>query len=116
MSTEHGRFAAIAAAQMFRFAARIPDQTLVKVVLEYEIQKPNRVELRCGYSRAGAEYRIRGFEKSPTLTTLMAEVEPKIALCLGVLVKYRFIRAHQSEFQVRVMCRVLGVHFSGFYA
>ncbi|WP_413774383.1 IS3 family transposase [Marinobacter sp. AN1] len=37
-------------------------------------------------------------------------------LCQGVRVKYRFIRAHQKEFQVRVMCRVLKVHFSGFYA
>ncbi|XWN25064.1 MAG: IS3 family transposase [Marinobacter salarius] len=37
-------------------------------------------------------------------------------LCQGVRVKYRFIRAHQKEFRVRVMCRVLNVHFSGFYA
>ncbi|MFE8073137.1 IS3 family transposase [Marinobacteraceae bacterium S3BR75-40.1] len=37
-------------------------------------------------------------------------------LCQRVRVKYRFIRAHQNEFQVRVMCRVLKVHFSGFYA
>lgn len=27
-----------------------------------------------------------------------------------------FIRAHQTEFRVRAMCRVLRVHFSGFYA
>jgi transposase-like protein len=27
-----------------------------------------------------------------------------------------FIRAHQTEFGVRAMCRVLQVHFSGFYA
>jgi putative transposase len=27
-----------------------------------------------------------------------------------------FIRAHQAEFGVRAMCRVLRVHFSGFYA
>lgn len=27
-----------------------------------------------------------------------------------------FIRAHQTEFGVRAMCRVLRVHFSGFYA
>jgi len=31
-------------------------------------------------------------------------------------VKYAFIKAHRSEFSVRAMCRVLGVHFSGFYA
>jgi putative transposase len=31
-------------------------------------------------------------------------------------VKYVFIRAHQAEFGVRAMCRVLRVHFSGFYA
>jgi putative transposase len=30
--------------------------------------------------------------------------------------KYAFIRAHQAEFGVRAMCRVLLVHFSGFYA
>jgi len=33
-----------------------------------------------------------------------------------VPVKYVFIRAHQAEFSVRAMCRVLRVHFSGFYA
>jgi putative transposase len=31
-------------------------------------------------------------------------------------VKYAFIRAHQIKFHVRAMCRVLRVHFSGFYA
>ena len=30
--------------------------------------------------------------------------------------KYAFIRAHRGEFGVRAMCRVLRVHFSGFYA
>lgn len=30
--------------------------------------------------------------------------------------KYAFIEAHRSEFSVRSMCRVLAVHFSGFYA
>ncbi len=30
--------------------------------------------------------------------------------------KYAFIRAHRGEFGVRAMCRVLMVHFSGFYA
>jgi putative transposase len=30
--------------------------------------------------------------------------------------KYAFIRAHREEFSVRAMCRVLRVHFSGFYA
>ena len=30
--------------------------------------------------------------------------------------KYAFIRAHQAEFGIRAMCRVLRVHFSGFYA
>jgi hypothetical protein len=33
-----------------------------------------------------------------------------------VPMKYAFIRAHQTEFGVRAMCRVLRVHFSGFYA
>ncbi len=30
--------------------------------------------------------------------------------------KYVFIRAHQAEFGVRAMCRVLRIHVSGFYA
>ena len=30
--------------------------------------------------------------------------------------KYAFIKDHRPEFSVRAMCRVLGVHFSGFYA
>lgn len=30
--------------------------------------------------------------------------------------KYAFIKAHQTVFRVRVMCRVLKVHHSGFYA
>lgn len=30
--------------------------------------------------------------------------------------KYVFIRAHREEFGIRAMCRVLRVHFSGFYA
>jgi putative transposase len=30
--------------------------------------------------------------------------------------KDAFIRAHRTEFGVRAMCRVLRVHFSGFYA
>jgi putative transposase len=33
-----------------------------------------------------------------------------------VPMKYAFIRAHQAEFRVRAMCRVLRVHVSGFYA
>lgn len=33
-----------------------------------------------------------------------------------VPMKYAFIRAHREEFGVRAMCRVLRVHFSGFYA
>jgi putative transposase len=33
-----------------------------------------------------------------------------------VPVKYAFIRAQQAEFSVRAMCRVLRVHFRGFYA
>ncbi|MFZ7094264.1 IS3 family transposase [Primorskyibacter sp. 2E233] len=33
-----------------------------------------------------------------------------------VPMKYAFIRAHREEFSVRAMCRVLRVHFSGFYA
>ena len=30
--------------------------------------------------------------------------------------RYAFIEAHRAEFSVRSMCRVLAVHFSGFYA
>jgi putative transposase len=30
--------------------------------------------------------------------------------------KYAFIRAHREEFGIWAMCRVLRVHFSGFYA
>ena len=33
-----------------------------------------------------------------------------------VPMKYAFIRAHQSEFGVRAMCRVLRVHVSGLHA
>ena len=33
-----------------------------------------------------------------------------------VPMKYAFIRAHREEFSIRAMCRVLRVHFSGFYA
>uniref|UniRef100_UPI003B5247FD IS3 family transposase n=1 Tax=Roseovarius indicus TaxID=540747 RepID=UPI003B5247FD len=33
-----------------------------------------------------------------------------------VPMKYAFIPAHRAEFGVRAMCRVLRVHFSGFYA
>ena len=33
-----------------------------------------------------------------------------------VSVRYAFIEAHRTEFSVRSMCRVLMVHFSGFYA
>jgi putative transposase len=33
-----------------------------------------------------------------------------------VPVKYVFIRAHRAEFDVRAMCRVLRVHFSGICA
>jgi putative transposase len=31
-------------------------------------------------------------------------------------VKYAFMQTHQAEFGVRAMCRMLQVHFSGFYA
>lgn len=37
-------------------------------------------------------------------------------LCQGVRAKYEFMRAHLAEFRVSSMCRVLGVHRSGFYA
>ncbi|WP_083484484.1 hypothetical protein [Loktanella sp. 3ANDIMAR09] len=30
--------------------------------------------------------------------------------------KIAFVRAHCAEFGIRAMCRVLRVHFSGFYA
>ena len=97
MSTEDGRFAASAEAQMFRFAsqcsleanydpqkgeafigtqmqgsysllqgeatfaARLPDETGAKVLLEYENHQGNSIKLHCGYFRADAEYRIQGF-------------------------------------------------------
>ncbi len=96
-STEDGRFAASAEAQMFRFAAqcsleanyepekghayigtqmqgaysllqgeatfaaRLPDETGAKVLLEYENHQGNSIKLHCGYFRADAEYRIQGF-------------------------------------------------------
>ncbi len=96
-STEDGRFAAGAEAQMFRFAAqcsleanyepekgqayigtqmqgtysllqgeatfaaRLPDETGAKVLLEYENHQGNSIKLHCGYFRADAEYRIQGF-------------------------------------------------------
>lgn len=96
-STEDGRFAASAEAQMFRFAsqcsleanydpqkgeafigtqmqgaysllqgeatfaARLPDETGAKVLLEYENHQGNSIQLHCGYFRADAEYRIQGF-------------------------------------------------------
>jgi len=31
-------------------------------------------------------------------------------------VKYAFMKAHRTEFSVRVMCRVLKVDASGYYA
>jgi transposase-like protein len=34
----------------------------------------------------------------------------------AVPMEYAFLRAHQTEFRVRDMCRVLRVHFSGLYA
>lgn len=96
-STENGRFAASAEAQMFRFAAqcglegtydpqkgeayigtqmqgaysllqgeaafaaRLPDETGARVILEYENHEGNQERLHCGYFRADAEYKIRGF-------------------------------------------------------
>ena len=33
-----------------------------------------------------------------------------------VPLKYAFIEAHRSDFSIRSMCRVLMVHFSGFYS
>lgn len=43
------------------FAARLPDETGAKVLLEYEDHQGNSIELHCGYFRADAEYRIQGF-------------------------------------------------------
>ncbi|HGM6418304.1 TPA: IS3 family transposase [Stenotrophomonas maltophilia] len=37
-------------------------------------------------------------------------------LCQGVRAKYAFMRAHVREFRLVAMCRVLGVHRSGYYA
>ncbi|MCD9048160.1 IS3 family transposase [Luteimonas sp. MHLX1A] len=37
-------------------------------------------------------------------------------LCQGVRAKYAFMRAHIGEFRLVAMCRVLGVHRSGYYA
>jgi len=41
--------------------------------------------------------------------------EGRHVLRAGVQVKYGFILAHRAQFTIRTMCRVLGVHFSGFY-
>ena len=30
--------------------------------------------------------------------------------------KYAFMRGHEQEFRLRSMCRVLGLHRSGYYA
>lgn len=43
------------------FAARLPDETGAKVILEYEDHEGKQIELHCGYFRADAEYRIQGF-------------------------------------------------------
>ncbi|SOB78223.1 LysM domain-containing protein [Marinobacter sp. LV10R510-11A] len=97
VSTEDGRFAASAEAQMFRFAAQcglanaydpekneayiggklegayslmqgeavlkaqIPNELGSELILKYENHEGNLTELNCGYFRADAEYRIRGF-------------------------------------------------------
>ncbi|MDM4772955.1 IS3 family transposase [Solimonas sp. SE-A11] len=37
-------------------------------------------------------------------------------LCQGVRAKYAFMRVHVREFRLCAMCRVLGVHRSGYYA
>ncbi|WP_139798934.1 IS3 family transposase [Andreprevotia lacus] len=37
-------------------------------------------------------------------------------LCQGVRVRYAFIRAHEQQFPVRRLCRVMSVHPSGYYA
>ena len=43
------------------FAARIPDETGAKIVLEYENHEGDPIRVHCGYFRADAEYRIQGF-------------------------------------------------------
>jgi hypothetical protein len=65
---------------------------------------------------AGADDRVARHPKKgePWIATgsrAMARV-----LRARVPMKYAFIRAHQAEFGVRAMCRVLRVHFCGFYA
>ena len=37
-------------------------------------------------------------------------------LCQGVRAKYAFMHAQICEFRLVAMCRVLGVHRSGYYA
>ena len=34
----------------------------------------------------------------------------------GIRIKYKFIKAHQKEFDIAMMCRVLEVNRSGYYA
>ncbi|WP_334001133.1 IS3 family transposase, partial [Burkholderia cepacia] len=36
-------------------------------------------------------------------------------LCKGIAARYAFMRAHLGEFRLHSMCRVLGVHRSGYY-
>ncbi|MFL9927153.1 IS3 family transposase [Herbaspirillum lusitanum] len=37
-------------------------------------------------------------------------------LCQGIAARYAFMRSHLNEFGLSTMCRVLGVHRSGYYA
>ncbi|WP_236873239.1 IS3 family transposase [Burkholderia sp. MSMB0856] len=36
-------------------------------------------------------------------------------ICKGIAARYAFMRAHLGEFRLHSMCRVLGVHHSGYY-
>ncbi|MEY8174910.1 IS3 family transposase [Burkholderia multivorans] len=36
-------------------------------------------------------------------------------LCKGIKARYAFMQSHVEEFRLRTMCRVLGVHRSGYY-
>lgn len=40
----------------------------------------------------------------------------RAVLCEGVRARYAFVRDHRTEFRVATMCRVLGIHRSGFHA
>lgn len=41
--------------------------------------------------------------------------KPSRVLCKGITARYAFMRSYLGEFHLHSMCRVLGVHRSGYY-